>query len=62
MAKLSPAEIKHRLENIETIYQNYIKKIEDIRGQERNILANFMKKMEERKLTEIRHSIQQDYK
>jgi len=62
MAKLSPAEIKNRLNNIETIYQNYIKKIEDIRGQERNILANFMKKMEERKLTEIRHSIQQDYK
>lgn len=62
MSKLSPAEINRRLNNIETIYQNYIKKIEDIRGQERNILANFMKKMEERKLTEIRNSIQQDYK
>ncbi|OIO08086.1 hypothetical protein AUJ35_00955 [Candidatus Falkowbacteria bacterium CG1_02_41_21] len=62
MSKLSPATIKSRLNNIKTIYQDYIKKIEDIRGQERNILANFMKKMEEKKLTEIRHSIQPDYK
>jgi len=50
MSKLSPATIKSRLNNIETIYQDYIKKIEDIRGQERNILANFMKKMEEKKI------------
>ncbi|MEI7620022.1 MAG: hypothetical protein WCJ57_00445 [Candidatus Falkowbacteria bacterium] len=61
-AKLTPAEIKSRLENIDAIYQNYIKKIENIRNKERDILSNFIKKMENKKLTEIRRSIQSEYK
>lgn len=61
-AKLNPTEIKNRLENIDAIYQDYIKKIGNIRGKERNILSNFIKKIENRKLTEIRRSIQNEYK
>ncbi len=60
--KLNPTEIQERLNNIEAIYQDYIKKIEVIRGQEKDILANFIKKMEAKKIAEIRHSIQTDYK
>jgi predicted transcriptional regulator len=62
MAKLSPTEIKNRLQNIEAIYQDYIKKIENIRGQERNILADFIKKMEAKKIDAIRRSIQETQK
>jgi len=61
-SKLNPTEIQERLNNIEAIYQDYIKRIEVIRGQEKDILASFIKKMEAKKMDEIRRSIQTDYK
>lgn len=61
-AKLKPAEIEKRLQNIDVIYQDYIRKIERIRNKEKDILSTFIKKINEQKIAEVRRSIQQEYK
>ena len=57
VSKLSTTDIKKRLNNIKVIYQDYLKKIRIIRKEEKEILADLMKKEEEKKIEEIRNSI-----
>lgn len=57
--KLSTTEIKTRLDNIKTIYQDYLRKIGIIRKKEKAILTDLMKEEEARKIEAIRNSIQQ---
>jgi len=61
MPRLTPAEIEARYNNINNIYQEYSQRIENIRGQERQILSDFIKQLELEKVADIRRSIQQEY-
>ena len=62
MAKLSSADIKSRLDNIKTIYRDYLKKINNIRRRERKILTESTDRIEKDQITEIRRSIRQENK
>lgn len=50
-------EIKKGAKEIETLYQEYIGKIDALKAEQAQILAEFLHKLEERKLTEIRNLI-----
>lgn len=50
-------QIKEKAEKIEKIYQEYIGKIEELRKKQSQIINDFIKKLEEAKIEELRSKI-----
>lgn len=48
---------KEKAEKIEKIYQEYIGKIEELRKKQNQVINNFIKKMEEAKMEELRSKL-----
>lgn len=62
MAKLTPEEIRNRIENIEAIRLDYTKKIRNVRDRERKILIDSITRTDKDKLAEVARSIRQNKK
>lgn len=50
-------QIKQKTKAIEKIYQDYIRRIDDLRRKHNQIIDDFIKKLEEAKIEEIRSKI-----
>jgi len=59
MAKLSPKEIKNRLNNIKSIKTDYTRKIKAMGDREKTIVAGALKNNDRKKLAAIRQSLVQ---
>jgi F0F1-type ATP synthase membrane subunit b/b' len=57
--KMSKKEIKKRAKTIEDIYQRYLNKLTELKKKQDEIINQFIKELEKKKIEEIRKTLNQ---
>ena len=55
--EISKEEIRVRVKTIRAIYQEYLTELNDLKKQQTKIIDEFMKKLEQRKIEEIKETL-----
>ena len=56
--KLTKKGVRERVQTIEAIYQEYLAKLDGLRKKQFQIIDEFIKKIEERKIEEIKKELE----
>ncbi len=55
--KISKKEIQNRVKDIEIIYQKYVARLSELKKKQSEIINQFIKELEQKKIEEIKKSL-----